>query len=438
MRNSLTAPHSPLTAKENMMTINTQLYQGQHIRLGQIDYEKDPAIESGWTHNSKYLHSLGTEIARPLSPAQIKKRYEAIEKEMDERKNLFYFTIRSQEDDHLLGFARLFWIEWTNGTGGIQIALGNPAERDQPYAREALQLVLRYAFRELNLYRLSAFASEDDPLGLELLQSAGFVEEVRRRQAIRRNGQIYDLLLMGLLREAWSVEGREPHVVKNEQPKATSINASLSTSRSPLTADLFTGQQTRLTAEDPETMAKAFARWNLDSEYLRLLDSDPARLWSEKQFKDWFEKDLEKDNTDGFFFMIHPLDGEQPIGFMGLFDLHWNHGDALIGIGLGDREYWGNGYGTDAMRTLLRFAFTELNLRRATLIVFDYNPRAIRSYEKCGFVHEGTVRGVLQREGRRWDWHYMGILREEWEQISEKHKGRGYTPINTDQNQKSV
>ena len=203
MRNSLTAPHSPLTAKENMMTINTQLYQGQHIRLGQIDYEKDPAIESGWTHNSKYLHSLGTEIARPLSPAQIKKRYEAIEKEMDERKNLFSFTIRSQEDDHLLGFARLFWIEWTNGTGGIQIALGNSAERDQPYAREALQLVLQYAFQELNLHRLSAFAMEDDPAGLELLQSVGFIEEVRRRQAIQRSGHICDLLLMGLLREEW-------------------------------------------------------------------------------------------------------------------------------------------------------------------------------------------------------------------------------------------
>lgn len=187
-----------------------------------------------------------------------------------------------------------------------------------------------------------------------------------------------------------------------------------------MTTNLFTGKQIRLTAEDPEVMAKAFARWNMDSEYYRLLDSDPPHLWSEKQFKDWFEKDLDKDNSNEVFFMIRSLDGEQPIGFVALFDLYWNHGDALIGIGLGDREYWSKGYGTDAMQTLLRYAFTEMNLRRLTLLVFDYNLRAIRSYEKSGFVNEGTVRSVMQREGRRWDWHFMGILKEEWERTIEK------------------
>ena len=185
------------------MTINTQLYQGQHVRLGAIDFEKDPEIESRWTHDTQYLHSLGMQLARPLSPAQIKKRYETIEKEIDKSKNTFYFTIRNQEDDLLLGFVRLFWIEWTNATGGIQIAIGNPEERDQAYVTEALQLVLRFAFQELNLYRLSAFAAEDDPAGIELLQKAGFIEEVRRRKTIQRNAQTCDLLLMGLLSEEW-------------------------------------------------------------------------------------------------------------------------------------------------------------------------------------------------------------------------------------------
>lgn len=185
------------------MSISTQLYQGKHICLGPIDYEKDPAIESGWTHNSAYLRSLGPQIGRPLSPAKVKKRYERIEKEVEDSKNLFYFTIRSQEDDRLLGFVRLYWIEWTNAAGGIQIATGNPNERDQAYALEALQLVLRYAFRELNLYRLSAFAAEDDPAGIDLYKKAGFIEEVRRRKAIQRDGQIFDQLLLGLLREEW-------------------------------------------------------------------------------------------------------------------------------------------------------------------------------------------------------------------------------------------
>lgn len=185
------------------MSISTQLYQGEFVHLGAIDYEKDPVIESGWTHNSNYLHTLGPQIAKPLSPAQVKKRYEAIEKEVDESKNLFYFTIRDKQENHLLGYARLFWIEWTNATGGIQIAIGNPEERNQPYAREALQLVLRYAFQELNLYRLSAYGLEDDPAGIQLLRTAGFVEEIRRRKALQRHGNTYDLLLLGLLRGEW-------------------------------------------------------------------------------------------------------------------------------------------------------------------------------------------------------------------------------------------
>lgn len=185
------------------MSMNTQLYQGQDVCLGPIDYEKDPAIESKWTHNSNYLHSLGLQLPRPLSAAQVKKRYESIEKEIDKSKNAFYFTIRSSEDGALLGFVRLFWIEWTNATAWIQIGIGSPDERNQPYASEALQLVLRFAFQELNLYRLSALVAEDDPAGINLLQGAGFIEEVRRRKAVQRNGQICDQLLMGLLQEEW-------------------------------------------------------------------------------------------------------------------------------------------------------------------------------------------------------------------------------------------
>jgi RimJ/RimL family protein N-acetyltransferase len=66
------------------------------------------------------------------------------------------------------------------------------------------------------------------------------------------------------------------------------------------------------------------------------------------------------------------------------------------------------------MKLVLRYAFLELNLRRVTLNVFEYNERAIRSYEKAGFRLEGSQRQAIQREGRRWDMVYMGILREEW------------------------
>jgi len=53
-------------------------------------------------------------------------------------------------------------------------------------------------------------------------------------------------------------------------------------------------------------------------------------------------------------------------------------------------------------------------MNRVTLSVFEYNPRAIRSYEKAGFRHEGRMRGRLNKEGKRWDMLFMGILRKEW------------------------
>ena len=69
------------------------------------------------------------------------------------------------------------------------------------------------------------------------------------------------------------------------------------------------------------------------------------------------------------------------------------------------------------MRVIQRYAFEELNLHRLSLTVFEYNQRAIRSYEKAGFTVEGRVRKFLNREGKHYDMIFMGILREEWESL---------------------
>jgi RimJ/RimL family protein N-acetyltransferase len=178
--------------------------------------------------------------------------------------------------------------------------------------------------------------------------------------------------------------------------------------------DLLTGELVRLTAENPEVMAAQLFQWNQDTEWFRFLDTDPPRLFSEKKVKEFQEKELEKDKSTELFFNIRTLEDDTLIGFVGLFNLLMHHADSLVAIALGERKYWGNGYGTDAMRIMLRYAFNEVNLRSVGLIVFEYNPRAVRSYEKIGFVHEGCIRGAMLREGRRWNWLYMGLLREEW------------------------
>ena len=176
--------------------------------------------------------------------------------------------------------------------------------------------------------------------------------------------------------------------------------------------DIFRGELVRLAAMNPEEIGPLLSRWDRDSMRLRLGDSEPRVLYSEKALRSWVEKRIEQEAS--FNFAIRTLADDRVVGDIGLGGLRWNHGDTFVGIALGDRDDWNKGYGTDAMRVLLRYAFTELNLHRVTLGVFDYNPRAIRSYEKAGFKLEGRMRGNLHREGRRWDELVMGILRREW------------------------
>jgi len=181
-----------------------------------------------------------------------------------------------------------------------------------------------------------------------------------------------------------------------------------------LDTNIFRGTLVRLTSEDPETAGKALSQWARDTEYTRLLDNDPARMWSANKYQSWLVDDLEKGYRSAFFFKIRTLSEDRLIGFLDLFGLSWMHGDTWLGIGLGDREYWGRGYGTDAVQVALRYAFSELNLRRVTLGVFAYNPRAIKTYEKAGFTVEGRLRRYITRDGQRNDMIIMGALREEW------------------------
>ncbi len=179
-----------------------------------------------------------------------------------------------------------------------------------------------------------------------------------------------------------------------------------------MNTELLKGSLVRLGAFDPEIAADLFVRWGADSEYQRLLDWDPALRFSKKSNRDWLEKHMDKYFEHAF--LIRTLEDDRPIGEIGLSIVCWNWRDAYVGIGLGERSHWGKGYGTDAMRVILRYAFMELDLHRVSLDVFEYNLRAVRSYEKCGFVVEGRARALLQREGRRWDVIYMGILKEDW------------------------
>lgn len=191
------------------MHLSTPLFDGHLVRLAAINHEQDTQIESRWTLDGDFQRMLGTDLVRPLSPAQIKKGYDEIEKEMDEKGNQYYFSIRRsvgqvlENPDRLVGFARISRIEWSHGTASLSLGIGDPADRKKGYGTEALSLVLRYAFRELNLFRLSSCIPAYNQAALRLFGKKGFKAEVRQREIYQQAGKRWDGIVMGLLREEW-------------------------------------------------------------------------------------------------------------------------------------------------------------------------------------------------------------------------------------------
>ena len=168
------------------------------------------------------------------------------------------------------------------------------------------------------------------------------------------------------------------------------------------------GEKTRLRRIEREDIP-TFVRWFADPEVRNfLLVNSPI---SHAQEEKWVERKLE--DADSELFAIETLDGTH-IGNIELFDFQRIHRHAELGVVIGEKEYWGQGYGSDAIRTLLRFGFEELNLHRIHLGVYEDNKRGIRAYQKCGFQLEGRLRDAIYRQGRYFDMLVMGILDHEF------------------------
>lgn len=172
------------------------------------------------------------------------------------------------------------------------------------------------------------------------------------------------------------------------------------------------GQRIRLRAPDREDIPR-FTAWLNDPEVRAGLTIYlPMSLSEEEQ---WFERMLKSPLYE------HPLvieiaEGEawKPVGNAGFHEFDWRIRSAEVGLFIGEKAYWNKGYGTEVMRLLLRHGFETLNLNRIMLRVYENNPRAIRSYEKAGFVHEGRLRQAMYKDGQYQDILYMSVLRSEW------------------------
>ncbi len=173
------------------------------------------------------------------------------------------------------------------------------------------------------------------------------------------------------------------------------------------------GERIRLRALEEEDLP-LFVRWLNDPEVRQgLVIYLPLSHTEEKK---WFTG-LAQRPADERPLMIEIRQGEGwlPIGDIGLQAIEWRARSAEVGILIGEKSYWGQGYGSEAMRLMLKHAFDTLNLNRVFLRVYAHNPRAIRAYEKVGFVHEGRMRQARYHAGEYFDVLLMSVLRSEWQ-----------------------
>jgi RimJ/RimL family protein N-acetyltransferase len=184
-------------------------------------------------------------------------------------------------------------------------------------------------------------------------------------------------------------------------------------------ASLFCGALIRLSALKVEDLP-TLAGWYEDAEFLRLYDSRPAYPKTESELGKWLEEVAKDKNT--FVFAVRPLNGNDLLGYLELDGVDWQHGVCGMGLGFGERANWGKGYGYEATRLALGYAFDELNLHRVQVTVFGYNQRSQALVDKVGFRQEGVFRERLQRDGKRHDMFLYGILRHEWEELSRQRR----------------
>ena len=181
--------------------------------------------------------------------------------------------------------------------------------------------------------------------------------------------------------------------------------------------EVVLGRRVVLRRHRPDNI-RAFVRWYSDPEVARLTRYQPTALSADEIQRFFYSRIL---GTDFLAMAMHVRESDRLIGTCAFSQLDADNGSVLFHITIGEADAWGKGYGTEATELMLAHAFTRLPLHRVALTVFDFNTRAIRAYEKCGFVVEGRSREAIFRDGRYWDEIHMSVLADEWEA---RQKGR--------------
>jgi RimJ/RimL family protein N-acetyltransferase len=173
------------------------------------------------------------------------------------------------------------------------------------------------------------------------------------------------------------------------------------------------GERIRLRGVEREDLPK-FVEWLNDPEIIENLVMVLPMSTAEEDR--WFEKLADRPPEERpLVIEMKTEQGWRMIGNSDFHNIEWKNRSAEVGIVIGDKSVWDQGYGTEAMRLLVRHGFGTLNLNRIYLRVYEPNKRAIRAYEKAGFLLEGRLRQARYKNGQYQDEFIMSVLRSEWD-----------------------
>ena len=158
-----------------------------------------------------------------------------------------------------------------------------------------------------------------------------------------------------------------------------------------------------------ENDAEKFTEWLNDLEmtqYMTPLYPSVVNVQNERSALEKLAK--------GHKYSIIEITSNELIGNCGFGDIDHLNQKTEVGIFIGNKNYWGKGYGTEALCLLLDYGFKALNLHNITLRVVSFNERAIKSYEKVGFKFIGRQRETVTKDKKRYDMILMDILYNEF------------------------
>lgn len=163
-----------------------------------------------------------------------------------------------------------------------------------------------------------------------------------------------------------------------------------------------------------EEDATKWATWFNDMETTMLLGDEVYRPTSPEAERESINQILKNHYQ---FFEIVDKQTDEAIGRTILFDIDHIDRRAMVGIVIGEKTYWGKGYGQDALKLILDYGFNILNLNNIMLGTFEFNQRALSSYKKIGFKEIGRRRQGRIIAGKKYDVIFMDILAEEFEKM---------------------